>query len=93
MNVSVKDAYQMILLEPEKQNSAIASMPKSQNKEMNVSVKDAYQMILLEPEKQNSAIASMPKSEVAKAVPDDVTFAPIEQMESADLHNFYNCKH
>ena len=65
----------------------------SQNKEMNVSVKDAYQMTLLEPEKQNSAIASMPKSEVAKAVPDDVTFAPIEQMESADLHNFYNCKH
>lgn len=60
---------------------------------MNVSVKDAYQMILLEPEKQNSAIASMPKSEVAKAVPDDVTFVPIEQMESADLHNFYNCKH
>ena len=50
-------------------------------------------MTLLEPEKQNSAIASMPKSEVVKAVPDDVTFAPIEQMESANLHNFYNCKH
>ena len=60
---------------------------------MNVSVKDAYQVTLLEPEKQNSAVVSMPKSEVAKAVPDDVTFAQIEQMESADLHNFFNCKH
>lgn len=47
---------------------------------MNVSVKDAYQVTLLAPEKQNLAIASMPKSEVAKAVPDDVMFAPIEQM-------------
>ena len=35
----------------------------------------------------------MPKTKVSKAVPDNVMFAEIEQLELDNLHNFYDCKH